>query len=127
MSTTTACVGDGDEFVLNCTVHSLSHAWTVPPFDETSVSRARPETELQQFTFRLVADTHDSIISSLTGVANEQLSGTVVSCSDGLVTAGEGEVQETTVIVLTAGIFNSKTCKFNLYHTCIQVLHQHQT
>ena len=106
MSTTTACVGDGDEFVLNCTVHSPSHAWTVPPFEETSISRARPQAELQQFTLRLVADNQDSIISSLTVVANEQLSGTVlvVSCSDGLVTAGEGEVQETTVIVLTAGI-----------------------
>ena len=100
----TACVGDGDEFVLSCTVHSPSHAWTVPPFDETSVSRARPQIELQRFTLRLVADNQDSIISSLTVVANEQLSGTVVSCSDGLVTAGEGEVQETTIIVLTAGI-----------------------
>ena len=101
----TARVGDGDEFVLNCTVHSPSHAWTVPPFDETSVSRARQQIELQRFTtLRLVEDTHDSIISSLTVVANEQLSGTVVSCSDGLVTEGEGEVQETTIIVLTAGI-----------------------
>ena len=78
----------------------------MPPFEETSISRARPQAELQQFTLRLVADNQDSIISSLTVVANEQLSGTVlvVSCSDGLVTAGEGEVQETTVIVLTAGI-----------------------
>ena len=123
----TACVGDGDEFVLNCTVHSPSHAWTVPPFDETSVSRARQQIEFQRSTtlwlithdsiissstvfanelttLRLVEDTHDSIISSLTVVANEQLSGTVVSCSDGLVTEGQGEVQETTIIVLTAGI-----------------------
>jgi hypothetical protein len=104
VSITTACVGDGDTFVLNCTVNSLVHAWTIPPFRSTSVSRARQQGQLQQLTLNLVANNSDeSITSSLTGVAFDQLSGTVASCSDGLLPDGEGEVQETTIIILTAG------------------------
>jgi hypothetical protein len=65
------------------------------------LSRARQQAQLQQFTLNLVANnSDDSITSSLTGVAFDQLS---VSCSDGLLSDGEGEVQETTLIVLTAG------------------------
>jgi hypothetical protein len=100
----TKCVGDGNTFVLNCTVNSSAHAWIIPPFRSTSVSRARQQAQLQQFTLNLVANTSNtSITSSLTGVAFDQLSGTVASCSDGLLPDGQGEVQETTIITLTAG------------------------
>jgi hypothetical protein len=106
----TACVRDGDEYVLNCTVNSTIHAWSVPPFNEETISRARQEAPLQQFTLRLVATNNKSIISSLTVIASNQVNGSVIVCTDGHST--DGETQETTLIVLSAGMPLIIFCQF---------------
>jgi hypothetical protein len=65
-----------------------------------------PEPDHERNYNNLIASNSDSITSLLTVVAFEQLSGTVVSCTNGLLPDGESEAQETTIIILTAGNIN---------------------
>ena len=106
----TVCIRDGEVFVYNCTVNALTHRWKVPPFQET-VSRIRRSVDLQQYgaTLRLVEDHGNSITTLLRITAPEQVpSGEVISCSDGELPDGDGEIQETTTTIISTGKFNTE-------------------
>ena len=91
-------------------MNTLTHKWNVPPFQET-VSRIRRNVELLAYgaTLRLVEDNGNSITSSLRITAPEQVSSDeVISCCDGELPDGDGEVQETTLIIISSGKFNTE-------------------
>ena len=91
-------------------MNALTHKWNVPPFQET-ITRIRRSVDLQAYgaTLRLVEDHGNSIATSLTITSPEQVSSDeVISCSDGALPDGDGEIQETTLIIISTGKFNTE-------------------
>lgn len=88
----------------NCTVPSLSHAWTVSTTPQITgiISRGNENDLDGDFKFQLVQDNQDSIISSLSVVSFAEFNGVTISCRDANVPVEEA-MTETTIAMVIVG------------------------